>query len=110
MKKEYNFEPATPERQKRARIVAVEARRNRQAFKKRIKAGEFSVRGAIEYARTDKQLGRLYVNEFLRAFPSIGHVKARAAMESCGIIEKRRVSGLSDKRVALLEKWFADRS
>lgn len=85
-----NLAKLTPEQREAGLRRAVEARRERADFLKRVKGGELGVREAIV---APKAL-RIPVRNFIMAVPGYGKVKTERLMAELGIARDRRISGL----------------
>lgn len=98
--------PLTPQQRADALAKAAEARRERAAWKHRLKYGGLSVREVVEQARVNDILGKLKVVDMLESLPGVGPVKAAAAMDEIGISPSRRLRGLGDKQIEALRARF----
>lgn len=98
--------PLTPEQRAAALEKAAEARRVRAEVKNRLKAGEESLSGVLDSARSDEAIGKLKVSALLEALPGVGKVRAQQIMAEVGIAATRRVRGLgAHQSAALIERF-----
>lgn len=85
---------------------AGEARTKRAEVKRALKAGE--IKAADVLNGDDEVIGRMKAEQFIRALPGYGKVRAAKAMEEIGIGENRHLSGLGKHQraalIALAEK------
>lgn len=92
------------EDRRRALDKAAKVRRRRGEVRKKIEAGDITIKEALE--SSDTLITRMRVEYFLRTLPGVGVKKARAAMDEIGIAENRRVGGLGKRqRQALIERF-----
>lgn len=89
-----NLAKLTPEQRAEGLRRAIEARRERADFLKKVKSGELGVREAIV---APKAL-RVPVRNFIMAVPGYGKVKTERLMAELGIARGRRISGLGPVR------------
>lgn len=92
------------EERRRALDKAAEVRHRRSELRKKITAGDITIKEALE--SSDTLITHMRVSSFLRALPGVGVVKTREAMDEIGIAETRRVGGLGARqRRALIERF-----
>lgn len=93
---------ANLERSNDERLAALEtAKASRQArmqAKLRLKSGDMTLDEFFELADSDEQIGRMKVDQMLKAVPGVGVVKCRRIMSEVGIAETRRVAGLGKRQ------------
>ena len=93
------------EERRRALDKAAEVRHRRSEVRKKITAGDITIKEALE--SSDTLITHMRVSSFLRALPGVGVVKTREAMDEIGIAETRRVGGLGARqRRALIERFW----
>lgn len=98
--------PLSDEQRQAALAKAAEVRRIRKEVKMRLKMGSVTFAELLEQADHDEVVAKIKVLAVLESLPKVGKVKARRTMESIGIAESRRLSGLGDnQRRALLEEF-----
>lgn len=90
------------DRSREERMASLEkakaARRARTEAKARLKSGEISVEEFLDMAAGDEVIGRMPVNQFLRAIPGVGTAKAALLMAEIGIADSRRLGGLGARQ------------
>ncbi|MFV0257736.1 MAG: integration host factor, actinobacterial type, partial [Acidimicrobiales bacterium] len=81
-------------------------RRVRSEIKQRLKMGSMTLVELLDDADRDPTVARMKVLAAIESLPGVGKVTARRTMESIGIAESRRLSGLGpQQRKALLEAF-----
>ncbi len=93
----------------KARKAATAARRERAAFKDKIRTGKLSLSVALEQANKNKVLAQLKVVDLLKALPRVGERRSAAIMENLSIAPNRRVRGLGRLQIAGLKAEFGER-
>lgn len=96
----------TPDQRAAALTKAAAARTRRAEMKAKLKSGDVALSELLDAAHGDDALAKMRVVALLEALPGVGHVTARALMETIGISEARRVRGLGPhQRAALIERF-----
>ena len=90
----------TDEQRTAALEKAAEARKVRAEFKKQVSSRELPAVKALNKALSDDVLGKLKVEQFFRALPTIGAAKAKALLTQLDIAETRRLRGLGKTQLA----------
>lgn len=85
-----------------ASAKAVHIRTTRARVKGQLKAGQISLRDLLAVAAVDDIVAGMKVVSVLESLPGIGHVKAAALMERCGVAMSRRLRGLGPHQSAAL--------
>jgi len=94
----------TPEQRQAALRKAAEVRKIRAEVKGRLKMGSITFAEFLDKADEDEIVAKIKVLAVLESLPGVGKVTARRTMETLGIAESRRISGLGpQQRQALLK-------
>jgi hypothetical protein len=90
--------------QRRAAIArATEVRQAKARLKRQIKARELSPSDALEHPAAPK----LKAEEFLKAIPQVGPVKARKLLASIPVTGSRRILSLTERELDVLRELVA---
>lgn len=92
-----------------ASAKAVHIRTTRARVKTQLKSGQISLRDLLAVAQVDDIVAGMRVVSVLESLPGIGHVKAAALMERCGVAASRRLRGLGPHQAAALCSAIAGR-
>jgi hypothetical protein len=92
-----------------ASAKAVLIRTARARVKGQLKSGQISLRELLAVAAVDDIVAGMKVVSVLESLPGIGHVKAAALMERCGVAASRRLRGLGPHQTAALCDALAGR-
>lgn len=92
----------TSEQRAEALRKASAVRTARRAFKDAVARGDFTLRGAIGYARRDEALAGIRVTDLLLSFPRLGPKRVEALVADAGVAEGRRLRGLGEHQIATL--------
>ena len=82
-----------------ARRAATEARRERAAFKKRVREGSLTIGAALRKAAEDEVLAHIKVVDLLKTQRRIGQVRAEEIMARLSIAPTRRIRGLGKHQI-----------
>jgi hypothetical protein len=96
----------TAEQRQAALLKAAEARKVRADVKSRLKLGSMTLAELLQKADEDDIVAKIKVLAVLESLPGIGKVTARRTMETLGIAESRRLSGLGPQQRDALLKHF----
>jgi len=96
----------TPEQRQAALVKAAEARTLRAEVKNQLRMGVLNLDQLLERADEEPMVAKIKTLAALESLPGVGKVTARRTMETLGIAESRRLSGLGpQQRKALLEAF-----
>lgn len=85
-----------------ASAKAVLIRTKRAQIKIQLKSAQISLRDLLAVADVDDIVAGMRVVAVLEALPGIGHIKAAALMEKCGVAASRRLRGLGPHQAEAL--------
>lgn len=88
----------TAEQRQAALEKAAEARRVRSDVKNRLKMGSITLPELLDRADSDEIVAKIKVLAVIESLPGVGKVTARRTMETLGIAESRRLSGLGPQQ------------
>lgn len=94
----------TPEQRRAATEKGMAARIERARLKIALANGEIGLCDLMKLVKTDPAVGRMKVDEMLRAHRGIGSVRATRIMQECRISPTRRLAGLGPGQ---LERLYA---
>jgi len=94
--------PKVSSEERRAALhKALEMRRLRAEFKRRLKEGKVAAEEVLG-GTPDDVIGRMRVSAFLESLPGVGRVRSRRIMKRIGISSSRRVQGLGERQRRLI--------
>ena len=82
--------------------AAVVARRRRAEVKTAVREGGMTVASAMTLADADDAVGRMRVLDLCKSLPGFGPLKTSSLLEACGISEKKRLAGLTQRQKDML--------
>jgi len=99
--------PLDDDARRRAALTALEARRARADWKRRLGSGQAGLADLLLAAGTDPAVAGMRVTDALGALPGVGPRGVEHILEACGIAPSRRLRGLGARqRSALLAgRW-----
>jgi hypothetical protein len=80
---------------------ALEMRRKRADFRRKVKQGDVTAQEILA-GKVDDVVGRMRVAAFLESLPGVGRVRSRRIMGKIGISSSRRVQGLGERQRRLI--------
>ena len=101
----------TDEQRKEALEKAAKVRAERAQLKKDLASGKVSFKQVLKTSdKGDEIVAKTKIKDIIKSMPGIGKVRTQDIMESIGINENRRVSGLGVRQREMLLDIFEQRA